>query len=349
MKTIAFLNNKGGVGKTTLVYHLAWMFQELGVKVVAVDLDAQSNLSAAFLDDDRLAELWSSEKHPETILGVIDPLLEREGDIQPPHVEPISDAIGLVTGDLRLNLFEERLATSWISCLDDNSSNARDGLKVTTAFYRAIAQAAAIQEAEIALIDVAPNLGLINRAALIASDYVVVPLGADLFSIQGLRNLGPTLQKWREGWRNRKSRPSAATIAPLPEGLMKPIGYVVMQPAVRKNYPVRAYQKWIERIPSIYSQTMLHNEEADHLSEIDANPSPENDTHRLGILKHYRSLIPMSLEARKPIFQLKPADGAIGGHARAVRDCLDDFESLARNIAAACGVEVPQRYRVTMA
>ncbi len=170
MKTIAFLNNKGGVGKTTLVYHLAWMFQELGVKVVAVDLDAQSNLSAAFLDDDRLAELWSSEKHPETILGVIDPLLEREGDIQPPHVEPISDAIGLVTGDLRLNLFEERLATSWISCLDDNSSNARDGLKVTTAFYRAIAQAAAIQEAEIALIDVAPNLGLINRAALIASD-----------------------------------------------------------------------------------------------------------------------------------------------------------------------------------
>ena len=41
MKTIAFFNNKGGVGKTTLVYHLAWMYAELGYSVVAADLDPQ--------------------------------------------------------------------------------------------------------------------------------------------------------------------------------------------------------------------------------------------------------------------------------------------------------------------
>ena len=49
MKTIAFFNNKGGVGKTTLVYHLAWMYAELGFSVVAADLDPQANLSAVFL------------------------------------------------------------------------------------------------------------------------------------------------------------------------------------------------------------------------------------------------------------------------------------------------------------
>ena len=56
---VAFFNNKGGVGKTSLVYHLAWMYADLGVRVVAVDLDPQANLSAAFLDEDRLAILWS--------------------------------------------------------------------------------------------------------------------------------------------------------------------------------------------------------------------------------------------------------------------------------------------------
>ena len=50
MIVIAFFNNKGGVGKTTLVYHLAWMFAEMGVNVVAADLDPQSNLTSMFLE-----------------------------------------------------------------------------------------------------------------------------------------------------------------------------------------------------------------------------------------------------------------------------------------------------------
>jgi len=54
MKTLAFFNNKGGVGKTSLVYHLAWMFADLGKTVLAVDLDPQANLTAMFLDEDRL-------------------------------------------------------------------------------------------------------------------------------------------------------------------------------------------------------------------------------------------------------------------------------------------------------
>ena len=48
---VAFFNNKGGVGKTSLVYHLAWMYADLGVRVVAADLDPQANLTAAFIDE----------------------------------------------------------------------------------------------------------------------------------------------------------------------------------------------------------------------------------------------------------------------------------------------------------
>jgi chromosome partitioning protein len=48
---VAFFNNKGGVGKTSLACHLAWMFAERGHRVPAADLDPQANLSAAFLED----------------------------------------------------------------------------------------------------------------------------------------------------------------------------------------------------------------------------------------------------------------------------------------------------------
>jgi cellulose biosynthesis protein BcsQ len=54
---IAFFNNKGGVGKTSLVYHIACMFADRGLRVLAADLDPQANLSAAFLDEERLEAL----------------------------------------------------------------------------------------------------------------------------------------------------------------------------------------------------------------------------------------------------------------------------------------------------
>jgi chromosome partitioning protein len=54
MKTVAFFNNKGGVGKTSLVYHLAVMYADRGIPTLAIDLDPQSNLSSMFLDEERL-------------------------------------------------------------------------------------------------------------------------------------------------------------------------------------------------------------------------------------------------------------------------------------------------------
>ncbi|HYW06146.1 MAG TPA: ParA family protein [Longimicrobium sp.] len=61
MKTIAVFNTRGGVGKTSLVYHLAWMYAELGARVIVADLDPQANLTSMFLDAKRLAGLWSTD------------------------------------------------------------------------------------------------------------------------------------------------------------------------------------------------------------------------------------------------------------------------------------------------
>ena len=77
MKTLAFFNNKGGVGKTTLVYHLAWMFAELGLSVLAADLDPQANLTSMFLGEDELEEIWDEDHSSRTVAGCLAPELRR--------------------------------------------------------------------------------------------------------------------------------------------------------------------------------------------------------------------------------------------------------------------------------
>lgn len=332
MKTVVFFNNKGGVGKTTLVYHLAWMFQEFGVETVALDLDPQANLTTAFLPDEVLEQLWLNENSPQTILGVLQPLLDRLGDIENPILQEIAKHLTLLPGHLGLSQFEDRLADAWPRCLEEKRSEAYDAFRVMTAFYRAAERAAQERGAGLVLIDVGPSLGALNRAALVACDYVVMPLGADLYSLQGLRNLGPALEDWRQGWRKRIQGKVPPDL-PLPSGDMRPVGYVILQHAVRVDRPVKAYQRWIQRIPEVYHREILR--------EPEGTPLPDPDPHQLASLKHYRSLMPLAQEARKPMFLLTPADGAIGGHGKAVLDCDRDFEALAIRIADACGIATP--------
>ena len=330
MKTIAFFNNKGGVGKTTLVYHLAWMYAELGFSVVAADLDPQANLSAVFLDADRLEALWPDGVHPDSILGAVSPILRGLGDIREPHVEQVATNLGLVVGDLGLSSFEAKLSSAWPDCLSRDES-AESAFRTESAFHRTILNAAAKQNADLALIDVGPNLGAINRAAIIAANFVVFPLAPDLFSLQALRNVGPTLRQWRRDWRDRLERRPEAEELDLPSADIVPAGYIVMQHAVRVGRPVQAYQKWIKRIPDVYRKEALD-------SVATGAPSTEGDPECLATLKHYRSLMAMAHEARKPMFHLKAADGALGGHIYAVQDCYKDFEKLAKAIATKCEV-----------
>ncbi|HKV58605.1 MAG TPA: AAA family ATPase [Ktedonobacteraceae bacterium] len=336
---IAFFNNKGGVGKTSLVYHLSWMYADMGKRIVAADLDPQANLTAAFLDDDRLEALWPEGDHPNTIYGCIQPLLQGTGDIAHPHLEDVeefsnqfslfSSSIGLLAGDLLLSSFEDELSDVWPKCLDGQQR----AFRVISAFWRIMQQAAVQHRADMILMDLGPNLGAINRSALIAADYVVVPLSPDLFSLQGLRNLGPTLRRWRREWQERLKQKVAANLA-LPQGHMQPIGYVVLQHAVRMDRPVKAYDRWIARIPEVYREYLLDEPEK-------AMIAIEHDPECLALLKHYRSLMPLAQEAHKPMFHLKPADGAIGSHLAAVQDSYKDFKRLAEKIALRTHIQMP--------
>ena len=319
---VTFFNNKGGVGKTSLVYHLSWMLAEMGKRVVAIDLDPQANLTAAFLDEDKLESLWENPTGPTTVYRAVQPLTE-VGDLQEPILNNVAAGLHLIPGDVALAGFEETLSNVWPESMGDN--NLYRPFRILTAFWQIAQLAAERVQADLILADVGPNLGAINRSVLIGSDYVVIPLGADLFSLQGLQNLGPTLRSWRNLWRKRLDNWQAPTFA-LPQGRMMPLGYIVQQHSVRLSRPVQAYERWVNRMPGIYHKSVLN--------EAGGNFIPASDPQCLATLKHYRSLVPMAQEARKPIFKLTPADGAIGNHAVAVQDSYGDFHSLAQKIIA---------------
>ena len=324
---IAFFNNKGGVGKTSMVYHVAWMFADRGVRVVAADFDPQSNLTAAFLDENRLETLMEEGRHQHTIFGALDPLKRGLGDVADPHLEAISERLWLLLGDMALSTFEDQLSETWPKCNDGDER----AFRVTSAFWRVAQSAGSKASADVILMDLGPNLGAINRAALIAADYVVIPLGPDLFSLQGLQNLGPALMQWRKNWQERLTKNPVQTLE-LPPGTIQPLGYVVLRHSIRLDRPVKAYDRWIARIPRTYAQSVL-----EHVP--DPSVTIENDPHCLAKLKDYRSLMPLAQEARKPLFFLKPADGALGAHTFAVSEAYQDFLSVARKIAA--GARLP--------
>jgi len=323
MKTITFFNNKGGVGKTTTVYHVAWMLSEMGVKTIAADLDPQSNLTSMFLSEERLESMYENDT-PVTILDSITPIVNGDAPVSV-HIEQINDNLGLIAGNLSLSTYEDSLSDAWLKCLDGQTYS----FKITSVFKTILEDAAYKFNAEIILIDVGPNLGAINRAVSISSDYIIMPVASDLFSLQGLKNLGTTLNKWRQQWDARKqTKPKDINIS-IPENRFLPAGYIVMQYSAKESRPVKSYLRWANRIPNVFREFVM----GVHVATQD---SADNDENCIALLKHYRSLAPMSMEAHKPIFLLKPADGAIGAHLYAVQKSYQEFEYLTKRILLKC-------------
>lgn len=318
---LSFFNNKGGVGKTSLAYHLAWMFSTRGKTVVVMDCDPQANLTAALLNEAQLEAIWVNDR-ATTLYRALRPLL-KAGDLLDAELWEVKDGLYLIPGDLALSSIEDSLSDAWPKAMGEGDLYRY--FRLQSAFWLIAQQAASQVGADLILVDVGPNLGAINRAALIATDHVIIPLGADLFSLQGLRNLGPALRDWRSGWSKRVANWPTPEFG-LPPGRMAPLGYIVQQHSVRLNRPVAAYDRWINQVPSVYRESVLGEELGVSI------PAPNADPYCLAMLKHYRSLVPMAQEARKPVFELTPADGAIGSHYQSVQSARSDIALLAHRI-----------------
>lgn len=318
MKSIAFFNHSGGSGKSVIVYHLAWMFADRGTRVLVIDLDPQAHLTALCLTEDRLEELWPEGAAPLSVYGAIHPVLHCSGTIAPPHVETLQFNLGLIPGDLGLSRCEEEFAAAWQIYHQQDAS----GFRLMTVFHQLV-QAGSDWGADIVLMDLGPNLGALNRAAHLAADQVVLALSPDLISWHGLKPIGHTLRKWQSDWDQILAQTS--TPLNLPSGRMLPAGYVVSEHDGQCNRKATSVKQWLHRLPREFHAAILDEEGEQPITLA-------NDPCCLAVLKSVRTLMPLAREARKPMFVLKPDDGAIGAHEEAVRACYDEFWQLAKRV-----------------
>ncbi|MFO0981078.1 MAG: ParA family protein [Planctomycetota bacterium] len=325
MNSFVLFNNKGGVGKTTLTFNIAHMLARIGQRTVVLDYDPQSNISAIFLKEEELFDIWEDQsRRARTVFQCIDPVRRGKGDVLDPELVPVADGLWLLPGHLNLGRFEQVLAEEWPKKADANNERALD---VTTALDVLSNKAADMVGADVLILDVGPSLGALNRAALLCCDAVVLPLAPDLFSLQGMRNVGPTLREWRADWstvraRHMSGRPQAG----LKPHEFIPIGYVVQQHLARADRPVASYARWAAQIPEVFREDVLAEPKRNQFQSL------EGDPYCIATIKHFASLVPIAQLARKPMFDLKQVDGIGGGQAQSVVKCRQAFETLAREI-----------------
>jgi cellulose biosynthesis protein BcsQ len=317
--TISFFNNKGGVGKTTFLFHVSHRIAELGKTVLMVDCDSQCNLTAYSLEDSQIDQAWKPEGN--SIYRQIEPVDRTIGDVRNRAATKISDHLYIIPGDLSLSGFEDRLGDTWNAAKGGNEA----ALRAQSAIHRVIRQATHKANADIVLLDLGPNLGAINRAVLGGSDFIVSPVSPDLFSIRGTENLGNKLVTWRSEWDQCNAAWQGNDLA-IPLGRPKFVGYVTQQHNIRNNDAgmTQGWQIFGSQVAEAIQENTISK-----LTPLDQLANPATETYDLGMIPNLHSLIPYSQDARKPVFQCTSANGLKGAHIHRAKDSRRFFDPVA--------------------
>lgn len=317
MKKVAFFNNKGGVGKTTLAMHMGYKLESLGKNILFIDLDPQCNLTAHILPSERIDYLWNDEG--KTVYDAVEPIIKGAGDFHYFEPEKLDNKnIWLYAGDLLLSDYEGVLAESWTQIL----AGQERGFRASSAISRLVKQASEGLNIDYVIFDVGPNFGALNRVILLDVDNFVVPMVPDLFSLRGTQNLGRVLKDWIQTYTDAISRLKDPDFDIL-SGSPKFSGYVLQQFNINSSRKTAAWRAWAEQVPQNIQNFVV--------SPLEPNNIVNSSNYYLGDFKNFNSLIPLAQDALKPIFELTSNDGVRGAHHGYVSDCNDIFDELASN------------------
>jgi cellulose biosynthesis protein BcsQ len=344
MKTVCFFNNKGGVGKTTLTCNIAANFaRTLGSRVLVIDGDPQCNATQLIIGDQKTSEYYWPERVTEagfsTLLDIVNPIQEGDSEINP-QINPLLGSqnrfgVDLIAGHPRLSIVEDTLSQAWNSVIGGDIGGLRKS-NWCSALFNLLGN-----RYDVAFIDLGPSLGSINRSVLLGSDYFVTPLGSDVFSIVGVRNIAEWLKQW-SGFYSRgletseklspgslAKYPSIKSVVPIITGY---VGYTLQQYITKSKGGVRrptlAFDRILNQVPTEIEQS-LGTFLAEGITMREA---------KLGDVPNMFSLIPLAQSVNAPIAALESSDGLVGSQFMQKADYTDILNRLSRSLARNIGV-----------
>ena len=325
-KKLIFVNNKGGVGKTTLAFNCAVSYAKLGYKTALIDLDPQCNLSRLAMGEEYYLKNLFSETE-KTIYDVLRGVIEGGSDINlAVKFLPVkaNQNLLLLKGDINLSVYEGLLSTAY----GQAALGQPLGYFQTSAIDRFLREKGLSEQIDIFIIDTSPSLGLLNQMILLGADYFVVPLVPDAFSVQGIENLGVVYEKWKTQWKN-----SAKALAGNTETkLVLPgdplfIGYIVNSYNVYGKQPIADHRAWMEKIPERVRTYLSERHCRNGLVQ-------ESWKNPLNIIQDYGRIPAKCQELGVAIFDLDPtlvADNQLGTKEN-IEKSKEEFANLSNNI-----------------
>jgi cellulose biosynthesis protein BcsQ len=248
-KKVVFTNNKGGVGKTTLSFHVGVELSKKGYKVALIDLDPQCNLTLQTLGHKYYENtLFTADEN--TVFDVLRPKIEGSGDVKlDVKLTHVRDNLYILPGSIDLSLYENLLLSGY----NDAAAGNLRGYSDTSAIDRYINNVGASEKIDVFIIDTSPSLGVLNRVIFLGAEYFVVPVTPDSYSLQGINNLGKVFDGWKKQWKNTAKAAAVSGGTPSNQVLQGDalfIGYIINSFNVYAERALRRQEDWLAKIPA---------------------------------------------------------------------------------------------------
>ncbi|WP_420476524.1 ParA family protein [Noviherbaspirillum sp. ST9] len=276
MKILSVFNNKGGVGKTTLTYHLSHALSEMGFRVLMIDADPQCNLTIYSIPESSIHDIWEIENpfidegidatrkgktldemrallsDPRSLHFILKSTEEGTGELEilpPPY--KITGSLDIVPGRLSLHMFEEKVSARWPDAYRGDPLAIR-----TLTRIRALAeQYTKINNYDFVVVDTSPSLGALNKVIISTVDGFFVPALPDLFSLYGIRNIGRALSAWKAEFDVLYQLISEDKRRSFPQRFVSFLGYTIYNAKPYKNPNLKwnlakAHLHYAEKLPS---------------------------------------------------------------------------------------------------